>query len=522
MPSLSAAIQLGLREVIGGDPDHLQISTMAEPVPGEDVNNLALLIHDTVPGGTGYLADLADPSRIREVFERALAALERCDCSTDPVRAACDKCLLPFAPGGDLGSVSRTSALKNLQVLLQFRDGAASDWSTTEIDPGVQDPESHLEQWFRKVFKERVTALGASLKEIPGEWGSTIQVTLPGQHRTWSLRPQQLIGGTRPDFAYHATPAHLRLADDATKRQGLRDLGYLVIALTWDDLRRLRDGEAEPDLNVFDPSSSLKFAGPFQLTPADVKMLEENPVTMLMGWIQNPEAAAARTERLADALPILAIPRGRMVAESGSIVEQAIVLALDSAGSLTAGPTSWTLRSAHLAMLARRPVGVKGSTPPETALVLDDGPEALTAPGFREAWQRWLRLSNLLGARLAEPVTITTASAAAVIPLAHATPVPAETRDDLSSEWKELIALAEAEEASILGRLAELGVAVPVLGHETTSGLPIPVAWPGELIALDAGLNDADRYELLSDGWSLVSPSDDSSLLRLSRTRKDS
>ncbi|KIP98794.1 DEAD/DEAH box helicase [Curtobacterium flaccumfaciens] len=541
MPSLSAAIQLGLREVIGGDPDHLQISTMAEPVPGEDVNNLALLIHDTVPGGTGYLADLADLSRIREVFERALAALQRCDCATDPARAACDKCLLPFAPGGDVGSVSRTSALNNLQVLLQFRDGAASDWSTTEIDPGVQDPESHLEQWFRKVFKERVTALGASLKEIPGEWGSTIQVTLPGQHRTWSLRPQQLVGGTRPDFvleasgahvppvaiytdgfAYHASPANLRLADDAMKRQGLRDLGYRVVALTWDDLRRLRDGEAEPDLNVFDPSSSLKFAGPFQLTPADVKMLEENPVTMLMGWIQNPEEAAARTERLADALPILAIPRGRMVAESGSIVEQAIVLALDSAGSLTAGPTSWTLRSAHLAMLARRPVGVKGSTPPETALVLDDGPEALTAPGFREAWQRWLRLSNLLGARLAEPVTITTASAAAVIPLAHATQVPAETRDDLSSEWKELIALAEAEEASILGRLAELGVAVPVLGHETTSGLPIPVAWPGELIALDAGLNDADRYELLSDGWSLVSPSDDSSLLRLPRTRKDS
>ncbi len=108
-----------------------------------------------------------------------------------------------------MGSVSRTSALHNLQVLLQYRDGSASEWSTTEVDPGVQDPESHFEQWFRKVFKERVTALGASLKEIPGEWGSTIQVTLPGQHRTWSLRPQQLVGGTRPDFVLEASGAHV-------------------------------------------------------------------------------------------------------------------------------------------------------------------------------------------------------------------------------------------------------------------------------------------------------------------------
>ncbi|WP_139196879.1 hypothetical protein, partial [Curtobacterium sp. MMLR14_002] len=106
---------------------------------------------------------------------------------------------------------------------------------------------------------------------------------------------------------------------------------------------------------------------------------------------------------------MLGIPKGKMVAESGSIVEQALALALGSTGPLTAGPTSWALLSAHLAMLARRPAGVTGATPPETALVLDDGPEALTAPGFREAWHRWLRLSNLLGARLAKPVTITTA-----------------------------------------------------------------------------------------------------------------
>ena len=57
-PSLSAALQLGLREVIGGDPDHLRVATIVEPDPesGGTLNPTALLIHDAVPGGTGYLA----------------------------------------------------------------------------------------------------------------------------------------------------------------------------------------------------------------------------------------------------------------------------------------------------------------------------------------------------------------------------------------------------------------------------------------------------------------------------------
>ncbi len=251
-------------------------------------------------------------------------------------------------------------------------------------------------------------------------------------------------------------------------------------------------------------------------------MLDENPITTLMGWIQSPEDAAARTERLADALPLLAIPRSKMVTEDRSIVEQALALALDSAGPLTAGPTSWALRSAHLAMLARRPVGMTGATPPETALVLDDGPEALTAPGFRAAWQRWLRLSNLLGARLAKPVTITTASATASVAVAPTAPIRDESRADLTTEWQELITLAEPEEAAVLQPLAEVGIAVPALGHETASGIPIPVAWPGERIALDVLLSSADRDDLLGEGWSIVLPSDSPALLRIPHHRKDS
>ena len=48
MPSLAAAVLLGLRETIGGNPDHLQIVPTVDPRPnGQNIH--ALLLHDVVP-----------------------------------------------------------------------------------------------------------------------------------------------------------------------------------------------------------------------------------------------------------------------------------------------------------------------------------------------------------------------------------------------------------------------------------------------------------------------------------------
>jgi len=107
--------------------------------------------------------------------------------------------------------------------------------------------ESHLEQRFRKNLVERLVASGASVHETPGPWGNTVRVTVPGGRRQWTLTPQEHIEGCRPDFvlrssdttvptvviftdgrAYHATESINRLADDATKREILRDSGYMV------------------------------------------------------------------------------------------------------------------------------------------------------------------------------------------------------------------------------------------------------------------------------------------------------
>ena len=77
--------------------------------------------------------------------------------------------------------------------------------------------------------------------------GNRLSITFPGGVRQWTLEPQVQMGGCRPDFVlrssqgglpavaiftdgwlYHASPAHNRIADDARKRQDLRDSGVIV------------------------------------------------------------------------------------------------------------------------------------------------------------------------------------------------------------------------------------------------------------------------------------------------------
>src|SRR5690606_40948967 len=43
-------------------------------------------------------------------------------------------------------------------------------------------------------------------------------------------------------WRFHASPSVNRLADDARKRQVLRDAGFQVLAFTWDDLQPAGEG----------------------------------------------------------------------------------------------------------------------------------------------------------------------------------------------------------------------------------------------------------------------------------------
>ena len=201
-------------------------------------------------------------------------------------------------------------------------------WSLTTHEPGLRSPESHLEQSFRKVFTERVTALGATVKETPGPMGNRLSITFPGGARQWTLEPQVQMGGCRPDFVlrssqgglpavaiftdgwlYHASPAHNRIADDARKRQDLRDSGVIVLGITAQDVARAESGtfEAPAWLNDGAIAELMKSGATFR--PQNVEAIRRGPIDFLLAWIQNPDVDGLRG--LANQLPFLFAPSAR-------------------------------------------------------------------------------------------------------------------------------------------------------------------------------------------------------------------
>ena len=70
LASFKAALMLGLRDSFGGDPAHLRVIESDFPAAGGEPGdrNRFVVLHDTVPGGTGYLPRLADPNELRRIL----------------------------------------------------------------------------------------------------------------------------------------------------------------------------------------------------------------------------------------------------------------------------------------------------------------------------------------------------------------------------------------------------------------------------------------------------------------------
>lgn len=527
LPSLSAAVQLGLREIIGGDPDHLQLVTIVEPVnTGGDENATALLVHDTVPGGTGYLADLAAHERIREVLEAAWRVVANCECRNE-ARAACHRCLLPFAPGLNVDSVSRASAERNLRRILGVDENdQPTPWSITTVDPGVDDPESHLEQWFRKVFIERAKTLGGAIREVPGPWGNRVEVKAGG--RIWMLTPQVFVAGSRPDFVlapigggarpiaifldgykYHASVQHNRIADDALKRTALRLHNHHVLALTWDDIKRVDEGAAEPTPWWYDEASVILAGQAFGLSPATLQTVAQNPMTHLMEWMLDPDAAQRRWASVAQSLPVLtAAPFGTFASSVGT-VEALMQRAIDvvEGKNLGAGSSddTWHVTRDGVVMATRYDADRNSSS---VVLLLDDRAETVAREGFANGWRTWLRLANLLGPAVTDGQVDIVAHSIAEQVTAERVRSGDELADiALPATWREALQYATADERELLTELAGLGgVPMPELGVDLADGIPVSMVWREARVAVAYDLSESDRAALTADGWTVAEP----------------
>jgi hypothetical protein len=540
VPSLAAAVLLGLRERMGGNPDHLEVATIPAPIPGGAQGEVrdALLLHDIVPGGTGYLADLAEPEEMWDLLATALQVVARCPCK-DENRMACHRCLLPFSFGLGADRLSRLAAERHLRTILGMSFPLESDevpptdamgWQVTEGPVGSGSSESHLELLFRKVFEERLKALNATVKEKPGPSGNRLTITFGGDQRVWTLTPQELSHGSIPDFVlrsndpgippiaiftdgwtYHASPQHNRIADDAVKRNTLRLNDFAVLGLTDADLTD--GGKQAPAYEwvlppVVDHLLALPAGQPGGGFNRDaVKALTGGPMDWLMSWIQQPHHAPRKA--LADAVwMLLAANRavGIAVDAEASLVGRAAELMAAAGNTTTSGvPSAIWWREGQVGVLTRLHPATQ--TAMETVVILDDSDSAVADPDHKRAWQRWLQLANAFTDAshtvvLTSTTMATTAGAPAVVVPSVAAPAV-----DLAPEWASLADLVKEsalELALVRALAASPAVSVPVYGEEFGNGTPVDFAWPDRKVAVLVDPDDASVDDLQADGWTVV------------------
>ncbi|MFD0902095.1 DEAD/DEAH box helicase [Actinomadura sediminis] len=323
--SFQAALMAGVAARYGGDPDHLEIVTATMPDQATGRRRRFLVLHDTLPGGTGYLHRLADPAEFRRVLEAARARAAECPCREDPLKRACHRCLLSHVPGTLFDKVSRAEAVDMLDELLEeWQTASVAD--TSEISLWEQ-VESELEARFLEGLESWAKRDGgnASLERGPvvgGRKTADLRIEVPNVEssgatvRRWRVTLQNTIRGTRPDvvfrliddepqqvtvyldgYYYHAAPEINRLADDAAKRGQLRAHGRLVFALTWADLDEweARRHEACDGVEAYAPylnNARLKARQLYGRSgdPDDLpRTMWTNPVDTLLAYLTEPD-----------------------------------------------------------------------------------------------------------------------------------------------------------------------------------------------------------------------------------------
>ncbi|GAA2641668.1 DEAD/DEAH box helicase [Streptomyces vastus] len=436
--SFKAALLAGIARSYGGDPDHLAVVTDSLPDPGSgdpDVRRHYLVLFDTLPGGTGYLHQLAGPDGLRDVLARARQLIETCAC-VEEGRPACHRCLLRHVADSEYEQVSREQALDMLGELFG-REGegwSAKPVATTGDITLVHQVESELEALFRRGLLEwagRDDVDEASVRTAltpDGERSTELRLTAPdGSVTRWQMETQTSLGFTRPDvvftrldaeqprvavyldgYRYHASPEHNNIAIDADKRTRLRAEGWQVFQLTWDDVEAWTGRRKPPADPVWVPyqNTAQKTALDIhrRLHSGDTRDLPRfvwaNPVDTLIGYLTRPEpelwrrrtqsalsgfaAVAATSRALADgpaiAERITEALRGQPLAGGKGAVQ--VLATKDGSGC----PLTVALD------LRRGQAGAVWSA----VTVLDDSPAVADESAHRRRWQAWLYWTNLL------------------------------------------------------------------------------------------------------------------------------
>lgn len=312
--STIAALNLGLRRYFKGNVSHLRTEIQMLP-DGAGGYQRFIVIYDTVPGGTGYLKELASrdsqtgsPKVLMTVLRLAWEAVSNCSCASDPDKDGCYQCLYQYSNAAGRRNISRASAVKLLTelVALSEKDYAIADDEKTDETELLLESESILENKFLEKLSNVPGFRLVNQGSKQGNENYLLHIKLSDEQRehwekllgrsvsedfVWRIRSQVNFGtaseiASRPDFVIspYSEGDAKRLpqltscvfcdgwefhkdsfSEDVLKRQALLNLNHLVWNLSWNSIK-----DASPKEGELVVEANLAFLETREQIPSDV------------------------------------------------------------------------------------------------------------------------------------------------------------------------------------------------------------------------------------------------------------
>ncbi|MEV5704674.1 DEAD/DEAH box helicase [Actinoallomurus sp. NPDC052274] len=425
--TFQAALMAGVAKVYGGDPDHLRVVIATMPDPPTGHRRRYVVLHDSLPGGTGYLHRMASREGFRKVLDAALEVVATCPCAEEEGKAACHRCLLSHVHGDDFDLADRGLAVEMLRELLD--DWRIDSVSSTDDISLWDQVESELEARFLALLKAWAAADDRRTLSLAGRVNdqrtADLRVTASdGSIVHWQVILQNTIRGTRPDvvfrrldaaplevavyldgYEYHAAPGANRLADDADKRARLRAHGRQVFQFTWDDIAEWETGEP-PRTPVWRPyqGNAQRNAQAVYLQlggdPAELPdLIWTNPVHTLLAFLAEPDPRLWHRRAVAAVAGMLRRPGNERTTSGPDGIGERLLASLRGDPLPPAAPGALMLERARDEAGCPLTIVVRTSDRSWTAItVIDDLATTIDADedAHRLRWRAWLYWGNLL------------------------------------------------------------------------------------------------------------------------------
>jgi len=299
----SAGISLGLRDYFEGNPGHISIEKYKTYNNQTHKFDRYIILYDTIPGGTGYLAQISEPKEFERILQNAWDRIHNCDCQNYG-KDGCYHCIYTYGNQRVQDKLSRKRADELFRKILDYcydEKNGTSNWETVKNLGNLSDDggmeESELEKRFVYALQKFATtdqqAGGTHFWKFYQDTTSYKQQYCldydDGSHRiSYIIIPQYVLNKskgvefhTEPDFLiqivqmqendghhwkdipfeylrkiavymdgyyYHASANHNVFDKDFRKRQSIEaSKEYMSVTMSWSDLNLFEDTESQDD-----------------------------------------------------------------------------------------------------------------------------------------------------------------------------------------------------------------------------------------------------------------------------------